>query len=65
MVASKSAFLAPIRIVTPTSWIISAALSPTMWQPRTRSSIASTRSFINIFSARPDSVAFIGRKVAR
>ena len=33
MVASKSALVAPILIAMPSTWIISPASGPTMWQP--------------------------------
>ncbi len=46
----------------PMSWIISAASAPTMWQPSTRPLPRCTTSFINVRSALPVSVAFIGRK---
>ena len=64
MVASKSALVAPIFTAMPSSWIISPAPSPTMWQPTTRSVAASTTSFISMRLGRPDSVAFSGRKFA-
>ena len=47
-----------------TAWMISAAASPTMWQPTTRSLVPSTTSFISMRVSRPDSVALMGRNVA-
>ncbi|MNO03332.1 hypothetical protein D3C81_2239960 [compost metagenome] len=61
MTASKSALVAFIFTAMPTSWIISPASGPTIWQPSTRSEAASTISLKNERVSRPDSVAFIGR----
>src|SRR5262249_2241857 len=63
MVASMSALVAPIFTAMLMSWIISPALSPTMWTPTTRSVAASTTIFINIRLWRPDSVALRGRNI--
>ena len=63
MVRSKSALVAPIVTAMPTAWMISPASWPNTWTPTTRSLARSTMSFIRVFSARPDSVAFIGRKL--
>ena len=64
MVASKSALVAPIFTAMAAIWIISAAPSPTMWQPTTRSVRPSTTSFISTVVSRPDSVAFSGLNMA-
>ena len=64
IVASKSALVAFIFTAIATAWMISAALSPTMWQPSTRSLAPSTSSFISTRVSRPDMVALIGRNVA-
>ena len=63
MIASKSALVAFIFTAMPTSWIISPASGPTIWQPTTRSVSPSTTSFKNARVSRPESVAFIGRNV--
>ena len=44
MVRSKSALVAPIPRAIAPIWMISAAWLPTMWQPSTRSVLASTTS---------------------
>src|SRR5215207_7315828 len=62
IVASKSAFVAFIFTAIATAWMVSAAASPTMWQPSTRSVVASTTSFISTRDWLPDMVALIGRK---
>ena len=51
-VASKSALVAFILMAIATAWMISAAPSPTMWQPSTRSVEPSTRSFIEDWAER-------------
>ena len=65
MVASKSAFLAPICTAMAMSWIISPASCPRIWTPSTRSVAPSTTIFMIVRSVRPDSVALIGRKAVR
>ena len=65
MVASKSALVAPIFTATAASWIISAAPSPTTWQPTTRPLTPSTTSLSSTVVSRPDRVAFIGLNMAR
>src|SRR5215467_1340568 len=64
MVASKSAFFAPIFTAIAAIWAISAAPSPTTWQPTTRSDRPSTTSFISTLVLRPESVAFSGLNMA-
>src|SRR5262249_48390031 len=62
--ASTSAFVAFIFTAIPTSWIISPASGPTMWQPTTRSVVASTTSLKKARASRAASVIFNGRNEA-
>ena len=64
-VASKSSLVAPAVKATAKPWIISAASSPTMWQPRTRFVALSTTSFIMVRQVMPVMVWNIGRKLVR
>ncbi len=62
MVSSNACLVAPAFIATAIPWRISPASAPTMWQPSTLSSWASTTSFIRVFSWSSVRVSFIGRK---
>src|SRR5262249_16962265 len=61
-VASNRALVAPAFTATASPWISSAASSPTMCTPTTRSVAASTMSFMKVRCLRPASVYFIGVK---
>src|SRR5580698_9077688 len=61
-VASNCFLVAPHFTAMARPWTISGASGPSMWQPTTRSVLASTTSFMKMRSARPDSVFFIGLK---
>src|SRR5262245_27798777 len=63
-VASNCALVAPAFTPTAKPWISSAASSPTMCTPTTRSVAASTISFMKVRCWRPDTVYFIGRNAA-
>src|ERR1700680_4027274 len=54
-VASNCFLVAPIFNAMATSWTISPASGPKIWQPRTLSLLASTTSFIIERSFRPES----------
>src|SRR5262249_9559045 len=62
--ASTSAFVAFIFTAIPTSWIISPASGPTMWQPTTRSVVASTTSLKKARASRAPTAIFNGRNEA-
>uniref|UniRef100_A0A2P2JTT9 Glutathione reductase n=1 Tax=Rhizophora mucronata TaxID=61149 RepID=A0A2P2JTT9_RHIMU len=62
-VLSNCAFVAPHFNATAMPCIISGASGPHMEAPITLSVSASTRSFIIVFSCRPETVFFIGLKV--
>ena len=49
MVRSKSALVAPMPMAIAAIWMISAACSPTMWQPSTLLLAISTISLSNTF----------------
>ena len=65
MARSKSALVAPMPMGMATSWIISAAPGPNMWQPSTLPPSFSVMSFKIMRSLRAESVFIIGRKRAR